>query len=115
MVDSATLGTALAAVLVALPVLAIAGEVPPSLLTDDMLNRYRAERSCDGGPAYAQIRAALREEAGSALSARFLRQYDAVRQEQSVAADYDRAARIAGARGCPDVARSFWSYILQYY
>jgi len=93
----------------------VAAEPPPTLLTQDMFNRYRGERTCEAGPGYGQIRASLRAEAAAARSARYLQHDDAPEQERRIAADYDRVAQAAAARGCPDVARTFWGYILEDY
>src|SRR3954452_11529910 len=96
MAESPRFRTALAAALVAAPALARAGEVPPSLLTDDMLQRYRAERTCDGGPAYAQIRSSLRVEASAAQSARYMQRPELAQLEQRIANDYDRGCQGRG-------------------
>lgn len=106
---------ALAAALLLLVVRTAAAEPPASLLTESMLTRYRGERTCDAGPGYSQIRVSLRAEATAARSARYLQHEDAPEQEQRIAADYDRAARAAAARGCPGVASTFWHYILEDY
>ena len=99
--------------LVAAPAVAIAAEPPPSLLTDDMLERYRSERSCQDGRAFVAIQAALYSEAMEAEAASFLQQADAEALRRRSSADYDRAATVAAARGCPEAARALWNRLLQ--
>jgi hypothetical protein len=111
---NALVRTALAAALVAAPALARAGEVPPSLLSDQMLSWYRQDATCEGR-AYVSIQNALEMEAGAAQAAARRRLSDAESLAARIVADYDRAARIAAARGCPDVARGFWRSILDAY
>ena len=105
--------TALAATLVAAPALVIAAE-PRSLLSEDMLSWYREDGSCEGR-AYVSIQNALEMEAGAAQAAVRRRLSDAEPLAARLVADYDRVARVAAARGCPDIARSFWTAILDDY
>jgi len=114
MTESASLRNAFLAALVAAPALARAAQAPPSLLSDDMLSWYRQDATCEGR-AYVSIQNALEMEAGAAQAAARRRLSDAELLAARIVADYDRAATVAAARGCSEVARALWSAILADY
>src|SRR5689334_21091385 len=87
---------------------------PPSLLSEDMLSRFRQDATCEGR-AYVSIRDALHMESEAAQSAARRQFSDAGPLAARSAADYDRAATAAAARGCAAIARALWSTILAEY
>ena len=111
---SALVRTALVGALVAAPALARAGEVPRSLLSDDMLSWYRQDATCEGR-AYVSIQNALEMEAGAAQAAARRDFSEAESLAARIVADYDRTAAVAAARGCTELARALWSAILADY
>ena len=87
---------------------------PIDLLSDDMLDRYRAEPGCSG-KLHDAVLTMLEVGDLAAIGARHVRAPDMLQKGQIAAAAYNRTAQVAADKGCPVVARTLWLTVIEQY